>query len=512
MVALVDSDINLCFCESCDSQAANAMAGDHSCASRMTWLRTAHDLNELQACQRLAHDEHPEACGKCDPLTCKLQSICAVPTCTIDVLSTMACDEKLGGCHTCAERIRYAADIKGLSPEGACERVGSEEFPEECGLCSSGGAVPHPSPAPISSPVLENLFMDESDNVCGASTCTRDVLESLACSDLLGGCFTCESRITYLINDMNYEPKEACRTIGLEQFMGVCGGCIPDDFRTPGKSPCAKPRCEGQSQVPSFTHHSVVAVRISVEPVDPKKLVWSDEFDYEGAPDPSKWTYDVGTGTWGWGNNEMQYYTDRTDNAFVMDGMLHIRAVKETYQGMKYTSARIKTKNLGDWTYGRIQIRTRLANAAARGTWSALWMLPTDNIYGGWPDSGEIDIMEHVGYDAGNFHGTIHSAAYNHMLGTQNGGQVLDDEDEWHVYEIDWNEDKIDFILDGSRFHTFERKSDDSFREWPFDQDFHLIFNIAVGGTWGGVKGIDEKAFEGVGQVMEVDWVRVYRQ
>lgn len=168
--------------------------------------------------------------------------------------------------------------------------------------------------------------------------------------------------------------------------------------------------------------------------------------------------------------------------------------------------------NRGDWKYVRIQIRTRLSSATARGTWSALWMLPTGNVYGGWPDSGEIDIMEHVGYDAGKFHGTVHSAAYNHMLGTQNGGQILAGLADWHIYEIDWSENKIDFILDGAKFHSFQRSSSATFREWPFDQNFHLIFNIAVGGSWGGLQGINETAFEGVGQVMEVDWVRVYSQ
>jgi beta-glucanase (GH16 family) len=139
-------------------------------------------------------------------------------------------------------------------------------------------------------------------------------------------------------------------------------------------------------------------------------------------------------------------------------------------------------------------------------------MLPTGSVYGGWPDSGEIDIMEHVGYDAGKFHGTVHSAAYNHMLGTQSGGRILAGLADWHIYEIDWSENKIDFILDGAKFHSFQRISSATFREWPFDQNFHLIFNIAVGGSWGGLQGINDTAFEGDGQVMEVDWVRVYSQ
>lgn len=240
--------------------------------------------------------------------------------------------------------------------------------------------------------------------------------------------------------------------------------------------------------------------------------MWSDEFNYEGGPDPTKWTFDIGTGSGGWGNNELQYYTDSLENAFVKDGVLSIRALKKSFQGKDYTSARIKTMNRVDWKYGRIQIRARLAKGVARGTWSALWMLPTDNRYGAWPNSGEIDIMEHVGYDQGRIHGTVHTAAYNHMLGTQKGGQVLAGLDGWHVYEIDWKQDRIDFILDGTLYYVFSRNDPGTSREWPFDQDFHLIFNIAVGGSWGGVQGVDQTAFEGDGQVMEVDWVRVYSQ
>jgi len=194
----------------------------------------------------------------------------------------------------------------------------------------------------------------------------------------------------------------------------------------------------------------------------------------------------------------------------VKDGSLYIRARKENFGEKAYTSARIKTLNRADWKYGRIQVRTRLSAGAARGTWSAIWILPSANGYGGWPDSGEIDIMEHVGYDPGRIHGTIHSGAFNHMIGTQRGGQISTNLNEWHIYEIDWSENRINFILDGSRYHVFTRQPSSTYWEWPFDRNFHLIFNIAVGGNWGGLQGIDEGAFEGNGQVMEIDWVRVY--
>lgn len=249
---------------------------------------------------------------------------------------------------------------------------------------------------------------------------------------------------------------------------------------------------------------------VSVSAVDPTKLIWSDEFSVDGPPDPTIWSYDVGTGDWGWGNNELQYYTDRMDNAFVKDGILNIRAVRESYGGKDYTSARIKTINHGDWTSGRIQIRARLTNGAARGTWAAAWMLPTDQVYGPWPASGEIDIMEHVGFDPGRFHGTVHTEAFNHMKGTESGSSLTADLNEWHTHEIIWTQDQVDFAVDGFRYHTFRRQEASTYQEWPFDQRFHIILNLAVGGNWGGVQGVDENAFVGVGQIMEIDWVRVY--
>ena len=236
-----------------------------------------------------------------------------------------------------------------------------------------------------------------------------------------------------------------------------------------------------------------------------QKLVWQDEFDYEGKPDANKWGYDTGGG--GWGNNEAQFYTNRLENAFVKDGHLTIKAIKENYEGKEYTSARLVTKNKGDWKYGRFEIKARLPGG--RGTWPAIWMLPTDWEYGGWPSSGEIDIMEHVGYDMNVVHGTVHTNAYNHLKGTQKGsnrtlGDVVND---FHVYAIEWTENQIDFFIDGDKYFTFFKNSD-SYKEWPFDKRFHLILNIAVGGNWGGVEGIDENVFP---VEMVVDYVRVYQ-
>lgn len=239
--------------------------------------------------------------------------------------------------------------------------------------------------------------------------------------------------------------------------------------------------------------------------------VWFDEFDYAGPPDSTKWNFDLGNGCpqiCGWGNQELQYYTHDPKNVRVENGVLTIEAHRDSVGGMPYTSARLVSKNKGDWLYGRIDVRAKLPRG--RGTWPAIWMLPTDWTYGGWPASGEIDIMEHVGFDPGVIHGTLHTEAYNHIKKTQKEGiiRVADAPEAFHVYSINWSENAIDFYVDGKRYHSVIRTRDDTYREWPFDQRFHLIMNIAVGGFWGGMQGIDDSIWP---QRMEVDYVRVYR-
>ena len=242
-----------------------------------------------------------------------------------------------------------------------------------------------------------------------------------------------------------------------------------------------------------------------------KKTIWSDEFDNAGAPDSTKWNYDLGDGcpnVCGWGNNEAQYYTRDSKNVRVEDGHLIIEAHKDSLGGKAYTSTRIVSKMKGDWLYGRIEVRAKLPKG--KGTWPAIWMLSTDDNYGGWPASGEIDIMEHVGYNPGVIHGTIHTETYNHGKGTQKEGKITVEDcmDTFHVYAIDWTKDKMDFFVDDKLYHTVTRDPDEDFKGWPFDQRFHLIMNIAVGGNWGGKEGIDDTIWP---QRMEVDYVRVYQ-
>ncbi|GAA4437775.1 hypothetical protein GCM10023188_32360 [Pontibacter saemangeumensis] len=232
--------------------------------------------------------------------------------------------------------------------------------------------------------------------------------------------------------------------------------------------------------------------------------VWADEFDYTGAPDPAKWGFDTGGG--GWGNNELQYYTNSTDNARVADGKLSITARKEQKEGNTYTSARLVTKGKGDFLYGRFEVKAKLPTG--KGTWPAIWMLPTEWAYGDWPKSGEIDIMEHVGYDQNRVHVTVHTEAYNHTKGTQKGkSKVIETAStEFHLYRVDWTPYAVRGYIDDQKVFDFVNEGKGS-GTWPFDKKFHLLLNIAVGGNWGGAEGVDPSVFP---QAMEVDYVRVY--
>jgi beta-glucanase (GH16 family) len=233
--------------------------------------------------------------------------------------------------------------------------------------------------------------------------------------------------------------------------------------------------------------------------------MWSDEFDYTGAPDPAKWGYDIGGS--GWGNNELEYYTNSTNNANVTNGKLYITARQESFGGMNYTSARLVTKNKGDFLYGRIEVNAKLP--AGRGTWPAVWMLPTDWVYGSWPKSGEVDIMEHVGYDPNNVLSSVHTQSYNHTIGTQKSGglNIPTALTAFHKYRVDWTPYAVRCYYDDQLVFTFVNDGR-GYATWPFDKRFHLLLNLAVGGNWGGAQGVDTTIFPAT---MEVDYVRVYK-
>ena len=239
------------------------------------------------------------------------------------------------------------------------------------------------------------------------------------------------------------------------------------------------------------------------------KLVWSDEFNYTGLPDSKKWSYDTIWNDSGWGNNEAQYYTTANlKNSEVKDGFLYINALKEDFKGKKYTSARLITKGKGDWLYGRVEVRAKLPEG--RGMWPAIWMLSSDDKYKGWPASGEIDIMENVGYDPYVIVASAHTESYNHMIGTHKNAKITiaDCYTQFHNYTLEWDANEYRVFVDSTLYFTYKNDGT-GYKAWPFDQPFHLLLNVAVGGNWGGAKGIDDTIFP---RSMVVDYVRVYQK
>lgn len=243
------------------------------------------------------------------------------------------------------------------------------------------------------------------------------------------------------------------------------------------------------------------------------ELVWSDEFNRSGAPDPANWSYDLGTGNSGWGNNEVQVYTQESANVRVSDGKLIIDALKAS--NGTWTSARIKTQGKHRFRYGRIEFRAKLP--AGSGTWPALWMLGEDFATEGWPACGEIDVMEHVGRDPGRIHGSLHTpSSYGNTVNT--GSKVIGDfATAFHDYAVEWTEEKITFLIDNVPFYIYQPAVKDA-ATWPFDDDFFIIMNIAMGGNFGSApqyetgglrNGIDPNLSSAR---MEVDYVRVYQE
>jgi len=246
---------------------------------------------------------------------------------------------------------------------------------------------------------------------------------------------------------------------------------------------------------------------------DGYRLVWADEFQGQGLPNQANWSYDVGDGCpriCGWGNQEWQYYTGvDTGNAYVAGGHLHIVAKREDKGGKPYTSARLLTRGRHAWQYGYFEVRAK--PPPGRGAWSAIWLLPEANTYGEWPGSGEIDLLEHVGFARDSLFGTVHTEAYNHMLGTQQGGGVggVQPWQKFHLYAVAWTPEKMDFFFDGKLYFSFSKEVGADSRKWPFDQPFHIIINLAVGGNLGGRMGVNEQAFPAA---LKVDYVRVYQK
>jgi beta-glucanase (GH16 family) len=233
-----------------------------------------------------------------------------------------------------------------------------------------------------------------------------------------------------------------------------------------------------------------------------KKLVWSEEFNYNGLPDDTKWSYNEGTGCpqiCGWGNNELEYYTTKDlSNAKVENGVLKITALKQAKENSAYTSARIVSKNKAVFKYGRMECRAKLPTS--KGTWPSFWMLGSNFDKVGWPACGEIDIMEHKGNDLNKIYGTLH---YPKHFGENGNGKttMIKDVSKFHIYSVEWSEKMISFFVDGKQYNQIE--NDETL---PFNQNFYFIINLAIGGNFAGA--VDPGLLN---ETMEVDYVRVYQ-
>lgn len=245
------------------------------------------------------------------------------------------------------------------------------------------------------------------------------------------------------------------------------------------------------------------------------ELVWSDEFDGTELNEDN-WTYDIGNGSWGWGVGEQGYSTNRKDNVRVENGLLTIEAKKEEMNGFPYTTGRIKTRGKKDFTYGRIEARFKVPSGT--GTWPAIWMLG----YNAWPGTGEIDVMEHVGFEPKSLYAALHSLNKNGL----NGNNYLADHllennvaDDFHIVRIDWLEkeklgyDSFHIYIDGTEIGTYSETAElRASGDWPFNYSnkFHFVVNMSIGGNWGGIHGIDDSIFENP-VLYQVDYLRVYQ-
>jgi len=228
-----------------------------------------------------------------------------------------------------------------------------------------------------------------------------------------------------------------------------------------------------------------------------KKLVWSEEFNYNGLPDSTKWSYEKGFVR----NREPQYYTSgRLENARVEDGNLIITAIREGYNDAKYTSASIVTKGKYSFTYGRVEVMAKLP--AGTNVWPAIWTLGTS---GRWPSCGEIDIMEYWGTTPNSISANVHTGDYNHRKGTGRGGKITFEKpwEDFHIYALEWYPDRLDFYFDDTMYYSCKKKGE-GVGEWPFDSPQYLLINLAL---TAGKDGINDATFP---TEYRVDYVRIY--
>lgn len=233
-------------------------------------------------------------------------------------------------------------------------------------------------------------------------------------------------------------------------------------------------------------------------------LTWEDEFDVDGAPNSENWDYNIGGD--GWGNNELQYYTDRTENVKVEDGMLHITALQEDFEGSGYTSARMITKGKFEQTYGRYEARIKLP--WGQGVWPAFWLLGADIDTNQWPNCGEIDIMENRGQEPTLINGSVHGPGYSGANAITKPYELVGDrfDTDFHIFGIEWGSDYVNFYVDDVLYNQIT--PEDVTGEWVFDHDFYIILNLAVGGNYVGSPN-ENSVFP---QTMMIDYVKVYKK
>ncbi len=234
------------------------------------------------------------------------------------------------------------------------------------------------------------------------------------------------------------------------------------------------------------------------------ELVWEDNFDVAGLPNSKIWGYEEGFIR----NNETQYYTkERLENCRIENGNLLIEARKDNWNGHDITSASLNTFGKKSILYGRIEVKAKLPTGV--GTWPAIWMLGENMEKIDWPACGEIDIMENVGFDPDVIHANIHTKAYNHVKKTNKGNKITIEKpfNDFHVYAVEWFEDHMDFFVDDKKYFTFQNEKTGN-DVWPFDKPHYLLINLAIGGAWGGQKGVDDSIFP---QKYFIDYVKVYK-
>jgi|GEM_PF-312197 len=435
----------------------------------------------------------------------------------------------------CLVDVDCADECGGSAVLSGCDNACGSTVEDDClGICN-GGAVEtdcgcgETASDAITGYCADGLCPDDEDPDC-AGICGGDNSSCLDCCGVPNGdgstcdgeCGPCNDNIDEGRCNCENQREDCAGECGGSNIIDACGNCgdfivanvCHDCLGVPNGD--AVEGCDGVCGGSAVVDDCGVCGGDSYLDYE---LVWQDEFEGNGL-DLDKWNIEE----WPAGafNEEEQSYTDEIDNIYLENGNLHIRALRETYDfdedevdDAMYTSGRITTKHKGDWQFAKVEIKARLPLGA--GTWPAIWMQPTENTYGGWPESGEIDIMEHVGKDPGKIHSSIHNALFYKELDPNHPDNVsmqqhqtsfinVNDVDSLHIYSMIWRKDKITFYVDDEEIIVYNNL-ETGFELWPFDQTFYLILNLAIGGTWGGTVAPGIFPVEYI-----VDYVRVYQK